>query len=77
MIQFDASANPGSSGGPLIDGKGNVIGIVISIADPGGIDAFAGIAFAVPIGAAIGGGGASGAGLHRTADWSISQRNVS
>jgi putative serine protease PepD len=61
LIQFDASVNPGSSGGPLIDGKGNVIGIVISIADPAGVDAFAGIAFAVPIGAALGGGGGTGA----------------
>lgn len=57
LIQFDASVNPGSSGGPLLDGKGNVIGIVISIADPGGDDAFAGVAFAEPIGAALGGGG--------------------
>ena len=57
LIQFDASVNPGSSGGPLLDAKGNVIGIVDSIADPGGDDAFAGIAFAVPIGAAVGGGG--------------------
>jgi S1-C subfamily serine protease len=57
LIQFDASVNPGSSGGPLLDGKGVVIGIVISIADPGGVDAFAGIGFAVPIGAALGGGG--------------------
>ncbi|WP_433444186.1 S1C family serine protease [Nonomuraea sp. CA-141351] len=55
LIQFDASVNPGSSGGPLLDARGLVIGIVISIADPGGDEAFAGIAFAVPIGAALGG----------------------
>jgi putative serine protease PepD len=61
LIQFDASVNPGSSGGPLLDGLGDVIGIVVSIAEPGGVDAFAGIGFAVPIGAALGGGG-SGAG---------------
>jgi S1-C subfamily serine protease len=60
LIQFDASVNPGSSGGPLLDGKGVVIGIVISIADPGGVDAFAGIGFAVPIGAALAGGGTGG-----------------
>jgi len=57
LIQFDASVNPGSSGGPLLDAHGLVIGIVVSIADPDGRDAFAGIGFAVPIGAALGGGG--------------------
>jgi S1-C subfamily serine protease len=57
LIQFDASVNPGSSGGPLLDARGLVIGIVVSIADPGGDEAFAGIAFAVPIGAALGGEG--------------------
>ena len=57
LIQFDASVNPGSSGGPLIDARGLVIGIVVSIASPDGKDAFAGIGFAVPIGAALGGGG--------------------
>jgi len=57
LIQFDASVNPGSSGGPLLDARGDVIGIVVSIADPGRDDAWAGIGFAVPIGTALGGGG--------------------
>jgi S1-C subfamily serine protease len=60
LIQFDASVNPGSSGGPLLDERGMVIGIVVAIADPDGRDAFAGIGFAVPIGDAIGGGSGSG-----------------
>jgi putative serine protease PepD len=62
LIQFDAAANPGSSGGPLLDAQGDVIGIVISIADPGDDNAFAGIAFAVPIGTALGGGTGPGGG---------------
>lgn len=57
LIQFDAAVNPGSSGGPLLDASGLLIGIVVSIADPGKDRAFAGIGFAVPIGAALGGGG--------------------
>jgi S1-C subfamily serine protease len=57
LIQFDASVNPGSSGGPLLDAHGLVIGIVVSIATPDGEDAFAGIGFAVPIGAALTGNG--------------------
>ncbi|MEV0621368.1 trypsin-like peptidase domain-containing protein [Nonomuraea sp. NPDC050404] len=60
LIQFDASVNPGSSGGPLLDARGLVIGIVVSIADPGGDEAFAGIAFAVPIGVALGGADGDG-----------------
>lgn len=57
LIQFDAAVNPGSSGGPLLNDQGLVVGVVVSIADPGKDDAFAGIGFAVPIGAALGGGG--------------------
>jgi S1-C subfamily serine protease len=60
LIQFDASVNPGSSGGPLLDVRGMVIGIVVALADPGGQDAFAGIGFAVPIGDALGGGSGNG-----------------
>ena len=55
LIQFDAAVNPGSSGGPLLNTQGLVVGVVVSIADPGDDDAFAGIGFAVPIGAALGG----------------------
>jgi S1-C subfamily serine protease len=49
MIQFDAAVNPGSSGGPLLNTKGQVIGIVEGLANPAGTDDFAGIGFAVPI----------------------------
>ena len=55
LIQFDAAVNPGSSGGPLLNTQGLVVGVVVSIADPGRDDAFAGIGFAVPIGTALGG----------------------
>ena len=58
MIQFDAAVNPGSSGGPLLNGKGQVIGIVTGLANPEGAKDFVGIGFAVPIGTA---GGAAGA----------------
>jgi S1-C subfamily serine protease len=58
MIQFDAAVNPGSSGGPLLNTKGQVIGIVTGLANAAGADEFAGIGFAVPIATA---GGAAGA----------------
>jgi putative serine protease PepD len=60
LIQFDAAVNPGSSGGPLLNSQGLVVGVVVSIADPGDDDAFAGIGFAVPIGTALGGGSGEG-----------------
>ncbi len=58
LIQFDAAVNPGSSGGPLLNAKGQVIGIVTGLANPTGSDAFSGIGFAVPIQTAAGAAGA-------------------
>ena len=49
LIQFDAAANPGNSGGPLITMDGAVVGIVTAILNPGDAGTFIGIAFAVPI----------------------------
>jgi S1-C subfamily serine protease len=52
MIQFDAAANPGNSGGPLVNMNGQVIGIVTGIINPTGERVFIGLGFAVPIEAA-------------------------
>lgn len=49
LIQFDAAANPGSSGGPLFTTDGEVVGIVTAILNPGKEAVFIGIGFAVPI----------------------------
>jgi len=43
LIQTDASANPGNSGGPAVDQQGHVIGVLVS-----GIVG-SGLSFAVPI----------------------------
>ena len=48
VIQTDASINPGNSGGPLIDARGQVIGINSQIAT-GGANGSVGIGFAVPV----------------------------
>lgn len=58
LIQFDAAVNPGSSGGPLLNGDAQVVGIVTALANPSNEKSFTGIGFAVPIGAASGGLGA-------------------
>jgi putative serine protease PepD len=57
LIQFDAAVNPGSSGGPLLNSRGETIGIVVALADPSEKGFFIGIGFAVPVVAAVGGGG--------------------
>ena len=47
LIQVDAAINPGNSGGPLLNARGEVIGITSMIASP--VRGSVGIGFAVPI----------------------------
>lgn len=57
LIQFDAAANPGNSGGPLVTMDGFVVGIVTAILNPNEQRTFVGIGFAVPIENAAGAAG--------------------
>ena len=59
LIQFDAAANPGNSGGALATMDGQLVGIVTAILNPSEQRTFIGIGFAVPIENA-----ASAVGLH-------------
>jgi S1-C subfamily serine protease len=47
VIQTDASINPGNSGGPLLDSRGQLIGMNTMIYSPSGSSA--GIGFAIPV----------------------------
>eukprot|EP00968_Pinguiococcus_pyrenoidosus_P002370 scaffold131_cov381-Pinguiococcus_pyrenoidosus.AAC.4 len=47
VIQTDAAINPGNSGGPLLNSKGQLIGMNTAIYSPSG--ASAGIGFAIPV----------------------------
>ncbi len=52
LIQTDAAVNPGNSGGPLLNCRGQVIGINTLLENPSGDNVNVGVAFAVPINAA-------------------------
>lgn len=49
VIQTDAPINPGNSGGPLLDSRGEVIGINAQIRTEDGVRANSGVGFAIPI----------------------------
>ncbi len=48
-IQTDAAINPGSSGGPIVNAEGEVIGISQSIFNPDNNKSNIGIGFAIPV----------------------------
>jgi 2-alkenal reductase len=49
MIQTDAAINPGNSGGPLLNSRGEVIGINTQIQTAAGVRGNMGVGFAVPV----------------------------
>lgn len=49
MIQTDAAVNPGNSGGPLLNCKGEVIGVNTLLENPTGENVNVGVAFAVAV----------------------------
>jgi len=53
FIQTDAAINPGNSGGPLVNIKGEVIGINTAIATAGGLPGNVGVGFAIPVNMAL------------------------
>ncbi|MYB41864.1 MAG: PDZ domain-containing protein [Chloroflexi bacterium] len=53
VLQTDAAVNPGNSGGPLFNGRGQVIGINTALENPYGQRVFVGVGYAVPSNTAL------------------------